>query len=366
MQWFKSHVGLRHNPIYRRMSADARSAFDNAMRTAADYEQNGALSTRIGPLTDEELAHDLIVSVKKLPQILGELVSAGFLRRDENSIYWVEKFVEKTESSADRQKRYRVAHPDLALKNRLKEYGLTEDEFREMFTRQGDRCPYCGVQVNESNSAIDHIIPLIAGGRTRKDNLQILCRPCNGGKAGKTGDDLTEYIERRKQHGVSNGYNDGSHNGVTNAGKGDAGTSTGAVTPIEEERREKKIVPKGTSANAEHNVLNLDTRRKEPKPEHLLLSRLVPIFFEHHDIGFSQKDWRKRAANPTRSLLEAGHTDDEIEAMAVFALTDPRAEFFQFIDSMEKLAKNWSALSKLKNGRNDDYYQDPVAGFPRA
>jgi hypothetical protein len=108
VQWFKSYVNLRNNPIYRRLTPLARNAFDNAMRTAADYDQNGALSTRIGPLNDDELSHDLIVPATKLASVLAELIGSSLLRRDENGVLWVEKFSAKTESSASRQKRYRA------------------------------------------------------------------------------------------------------------------------------------------------------------------------------------------------------------------------------------------------------------------
>ena len=41
-------------------------------------------------------------------------------------------------------------------------------------------CAHCGTA---SNLTIDHIIPLAKGGTNEVHNLQMLCEPCNAGKA---------------------------------------------------------------------------------------------------------------------------------------------------------------------------------------
>lgn len=275
MQWFKSHVGLRHNPIYRRMSADARNAFDNAMRAAADYEQNGALATRIGPLNDEELAHDLIVSERKLPAVLTELFAAGLLVRDESGVIFVAKFEEKTESHAARQKRWRDK------KRREREQAEHEN------TVDGSR-------VTPSSDS-----PRDGNGESHAD------------------------ISTR---------------------------DTTNVTDIEEERREKNIVPNGTSADAERKVTPI--REKAPKPEHLAMDLLLPVILKFgHDIGVTQKAWRARNAGPTKALLDGGKTAEEIVAMLRVALYHPEATYYRHIDSIHKLAEKWSALSRIANGK---------------
>lgn len=50
----------------------------------------------------------------------------------------------------------------------------------------GYRCAGCGKTfANRIMLQVDHIIPLNKGGKTRSDNLQILCRFCNGEKGDK-------------------------------------------------------------------------------------------------------------------------------------------------------------------------------------
>lgn len=48
--------------------------------------------------------------------------------------------------------------------------------------RDGELCRRCGAT---ENLAVDHIIPVIAEGRDRLDNFQLLCRSCNSRKGGR-------------------------------------------------------------------------------------------------------------------------------------------------------------------------------------
>lgn len=53
----------------------------------------------------------------------------------------------------------------------------------KVFSRDGHQCVYCG---NTQNLQADHIIPLAAGGPAFDiNNLQTLCRDCNGKKQDK-------------------------------------------------------------------------------------------------------------------------------------------------------------------------------------
>ena len=48
----------------------------------------------------------------------------------------------------------------------------------------GPVCPSCGDEVPFEDLTIDHVIALINGGMTSRANAQVLCRRCNGRKAG--------------------------------------------------------------------------------------------------------------------------------------------------------------------------------------
>jgi 5-methylcytosine-specific restriction endonuclease McrA len=43
-------------------------------------------------------------------------------------------------------------------------------------------CFYCGQQVGTSQLTMDHIVPLIRGGRSTKNNLVPACKKCNNHK----------------------------------------------------------------------------------------------------------------------------------------------------------------------------------------
>jgi 5-methylcytosine-specific restriction endonuclease McrA len=49
------------------------------------------------------------------------------------------------------------------------------------------RCHYCGERFAPGELTMDHIVPLIRGGRSTKGNLVTACLPCN----------------RRKKHGLA-------------------------------------------------------------------------------------------------------------------------------------------------------------------
>ena len=44
------------------------------------------------------------------------------------------------------------------------------------------RCHYCGTQVAPRDLTMDHLVPLIRGGRSNKGNLVPACKACNTDK----------------------------------------------------------------------------------------------------------------------------------------------------------------------------------------
>jgi 5-methylcytosine-specific restriction endonuclease McrA len=43
-------------------------------------------------------------------------------------------------------------------------------------------CFYCGRRVGSSNLTMDHVVPLVRGGRSTKNNLAPVCKECNNRK----------------------------------------------------------------------------------------------------------------------------------------------------------------------------------------
>ncbi len=105
MLWVKLQVSLRHNPMFRRLSDRAKVAFWAALLAAADYEQEGALVMRQGFLTQDELAHDLMLTRRQMDDAVRELLAAGFFCKREDGVLCVAKFKEKTESSSAKRVR---------------------------------------------------------------------------------------------------------------------------------------------------------------------------------------------------------------------------------------------------------------------
>ena len=55
-----------------------------------------------------------------------------------------------------------------------------------VYARDGGRCQYCGKNVPRQEATYDHVVPRIAGGATRWENILIACIPCNQRKGGRT------------------------------------------------------------------------------------------------------------------------------------------------------------------------------------
>ena len=48
--------------------------------------------------------------------------------------------------------------------------------------RANGLCHYCGRQVGAKALTMDHLVPLVRGGRSNKGNLVPACKACNGAK----------------------------------------------------------------------------------------------------------------------------------------------------------------------------------------
>ena len=56
---------------------------------------------------------------------------------------------------------------------------------REVYEEQEGICPVCGKHFDIKDMEADHIIPWHKGGKTEKENCQMLCMKCNRTKSGK-------------------------------------------------------------------------------------------------------------------------------------------------------------------------------------
>ena len=58
------------------------------------------------------------------------------------------------------------------------------------------RCHYCGGQFPAKELTMDHIVPLVRGGRTSKSNIVPCCKPCNTQKMNLVPSEWQTYLER--------------------------------------------------------------------------------------------------------------------------------------------------------------------------
>lgn len=73
---------------------------------------------------------------------------------------------------------------DLACK--LSTRTFSDADKRSVYERQGGICPLCGEHHDFKDMEGDHRTPWWRGGTTTLDNLQMVCKKCNGKKSGKT------------------------------------------------------------------------------------------------------------------------------------------------------------------------------------
>lgn len=80
---------------------------------------------------------------------------------------------------------YVLSGKDERLARKLSKRAFSESDKRTKYEEQKGICPKCGKHFEIEEMEGDHIIPWWRAGKTDISNLQMLCKACNSGKAGK-------------------------------------------------------------------------------------------------------------------------------------------------------------------------------------
>ena len=102
---------------------------------------------------------------------------------------WRSNNLEKSrQHSMNWQKNNPEARRAICQTRRARKYGQGESFKKEDIINleilQKDKCVYCNTTLN-GKYHVDHIMPLKLGGNNSKDNIQLLCQPCNSRKSSK-------------------------------------------------------------------------------------------------------------------------------------------------------------------------------------
>ena len=68
---------------------------------------------------------------------------------------------------------------------------------KNIYTRDGHRCMYCGRAYSGESLTLDHVIPRSRGGRNEWGNLVSACKRCNHSKADRTPEEAGMKLIRR-------------------------------------------------------------------------------------------------------------------------------------------------------------------------
>lgn len=87
--------------------------------------------------------------------------------------------------------------PEEIKKQKTKARQLRKSSWWRRKLQEG-RCYYCGRRFKPSELTMDHLIPIIRGGKSEKSNLVPACKECNSKKKYLLPFEWEEYIEKIK------------------------------------------------------------------------------------------------------------------------------------------------------------------------
>ena len=66
-----------------------------------------------------------------------------------------------------------------------------------IFLRDKNACQYCGQQFPKAHLTLDHVVPIVQGGKKCWENIVTACKPCNQRKGGRTPQQAGMHLYRK-------------------------------------------------------------------------------------------------------------------------------------------------------------------------
>lgn len=132
-----------------------------------------ALPIRLGQADADAIAISAVVRGKHVNVVIEEIIQK-----------WAIQFYTVYNAATAIKKRAQAESDD--SRERLAERRAMTPSIRlAVLQRDKHQCKFCGAKPPDAKLHVDHILPVIAGGKTIVENLQVLCEACNLGKATK-------------------------------------------------------------------------------------------------------------------------------------------------------------------------------------
>lgn len=90
-------------------------------------------------------------------------------------------------------------YPDVSEEQLRKERGKTRELRKSGWWKQRiamGKCYYCGGSFPAKELTLDHVVPLVRGGRTTKGNCVPACKQCNSRKKDLLPSEWQEYLDQ--------------------------------------------------------------------------------------------------------------------------------------------------------------------------
>lgn len=180
-RWFRFYDDAINDPKILKLSDEAFRAWVGMLCVAS--KTKGVL-----PAT-ADLGFYLRMKPARVAVQIAQLVSAGLLDKEGDSYVphnWSGRQY-LSDGSASRVQRHREKRESLGL---VGQWTAPKALRMAVYERDGNKCVYCAATEFLS---LDHKTPEFRGGSNEMDNLQTLCRACNGAKRDMTHE---EYVTR--------------------------------------------------------------------------------------------------------------------------------------------------------------------------